>query len=266
MERASWEKYRERLLTEAREFEQKEQFFRREGLFREREKVEEWGRDGLTNKLHAAEELLAKERAEFKKACDNENKRMYAVRTKITNLEAEVATLKRKVEEAQADRERVEVELSAQLVNKNKDLVAKDVEIAELKRRLFEAHVKSVSLEINLAAEKVKADIAEEARTISTSALNVAQNNYDEAQSIVGTLMSESEWMHNHGVAAISVANSLLNTTELDQTVAALTDAARAVGHRGGYLECAQHVKEALGQPFGTRNCSVTDQANKVLS
>ncbi|KAM0069333.1 hypothetical protein Hdeb2414_s0001g00000581 [Helianthus debilis subsp. tardiflorus] len=37
-------------------------------------------------------------------ACDNDNKRMYAARTKITNLEAEVATLKEKVEEAQADR------------------------------------------------------------------------------------------------------------------------------------------------------------------
>ncbi|KAJ0883707.1 hypothetical protein HanPSC8_Chr10g0424791 [Helianthus annuus] len=89
---------------------------------------------------------------------------MYAAHTKITNREAEVATLKGKVKEAQADRERVEVELSSQLVNKNKDLAAKDVEIAELKRRLFEAHEKSESLEIDLAAEKVKADTAEDAR------------------------------------------------------------------------------------------------------
>ncbi|KAF5774912.1 putative intermediate filament, rod domain, coil 1B [Helianthus annuus] len=73
---------------------------------------------------------------------------MYAARTKITNLEAEVATLKVKVEEAQADRERVEVELNARIVNKDKDLAAKDVEIAELKRRLFEVHDKSESLEI----------------------------------------------------------------------------------------------------------------------
>ncbi|KAJ0561048.1 hypothetical protein HanHA300_Chr06g0218431 [Helianthus annuus] len=70
--------------------------------------------------------------------------------------------------------------------------------------------------------------------------------------------------MRNHGVAA--VANSILNATELDQAVTALTDAARAVGHRSGYLECAQHVKEALGQQFGTRHCSVTDQANEVRS
>ncbi|KAM0035608.1 hypothetical protein Hdeb2414_s0015g00448361 [Helianthus debilis subsp. tardiflorus] len=91
-----------------------------------------------------------------------------------------------------------------------------------------------------MTAEKVKADTAEEARKaaeetrqISTSALNVAQTNYSEAQSIVDTLISESEWMRNHGVAA------------LDQAVAALTDVARVVGHRSGYLECAQHVEEA---------------------
>ncbi|KAM0041295.1 hypothetical protein Hdeb2414_s0011g00364691 [Helianthus debilis subsp. tardiflorus] len=191
--------------------------------------------------------------------CDNYNKWMYVACTKITNLEAEIVTLKGMVEEAQANKERVE------------DLAAKDVEIAELKRRLFEAHEKSESLDIDLAAEKVKADTAEEARkaaeevrNISTSALNVAQNNYAEAQSVVDMLVSKSEWMRNHGAAA--VANSILNATKLDQEVAALTDAVRAIGHRDGYLECAQHVEEVLGQHFGTRHYSVTDQADEVLS
>ncbi|KAM0061901.1 hypothetical protein Hdeb2414_s0004g00141651 [Helianthus debilis subsp. tardiflorus] len=186
---------------------------------------------------------------------------MYATRTKITNHEAEVATLKGKVEEAQADRERVE----------NKDLASKDVEIAELKRRLSEAHQKNESLEIDLTAERVKADtaeearkVAEEARNISISTLDVAQNNYAEAKSIVDTLVAESEWMRNHGVA--TVANTILNATELDQAVATLTDVARAVGHRGGYLECAQHVEEAPGQHFGTRHCSMTDQSDEMLA
>ncbi|KAF5759304.1 hypothetical protein HanXRQr2_Chr16g0739641 [Helianthus annuus] len=70
--------------------------------------------------------------------------------------------------------------------------------------------------------------------------------------------------MCNRGVAVI--ANSVLNATELDQAVAALTDVARAVGHHGGYLEYAQHVEEALGQLFGTRRCSVIDQADGMLS
>ncbi|MFS7921328.1 hypothetical protein Hanom_Chr03g00235511 [Helianthus anomalus] len=167
---------------------------------------------------------------------------MYVARSQITDLEAEIATLKGKVQEAQADKERVEAELNARVESKDKDLAAKDVEIAELK---------------HLEAERVKAETAEEAkkkameaRDISTSALNVAQNNYVEAQTIVDTL----------------ITNSILNATELDEAVAALTDVARAVGHHGGYLECAQHVEEALGQPFGIRHCSVTDQAASILS
>ncbi|KAJ0430095.1 hypothetical protein HanHA300_Chr17g0665031 [Helianthus annuus] len=167
---------------------------------------------------------------------------MYAARFKITDLEAEIATLKGKVEEAQVDKGRVEVELNALVANKDKDLATKDVEIAELKRRLFEARDKNESLEIDLEAERVKVDTteeakkkAEEARDISTSTLNVSQNNYAEAQSIVDTLVSESEWMRGRGVAAI--ANSILNATEMDEAVAALIDASRAVGHRGGYLE-----------------------------
>ncbi|MFS7978026.1 hypothetical protein Hanom_Chr10g00910831 [Helianthus anomalus] len=200
-ERASWEKYRERMLTEARDFEQ------------------------MKYKCLEKRPLLIKRKSLKNGAamiCDNDNKR-----TKITNLEADIVTLKGEVEEAQANRERVE--------------------IAELKRRLFEAHEKRESLEIDLAAEKVKADtaevprkVAEEARHINTSALNVVQKNYAEAQSIVDTLVSESEWMRNHGVAAISVANSILNATELDQAVAALTDAACNI-RQNGFLRLSKY-------------------------
>ncbi|MFS8003060.1 hypothetical protein Hanom_Chr13g01209481 [Helianthus anomalus] len=56
------------------------------------------------------------------------------------------------------------------------------------------------------------------------------------------TLVSNSEWMRNRGVAAC------------------------AVRHRVRYIECALHVEEALGQQFGTRHCSVTDRADEMLS
>ncbi|MFS7919912.1 hypothetical protein Hanom_Chr03g00218181 [Helianthus anomalus] len=59
---------------------------------------------------------------------------MYVVRSKITDLEAQIATLTKKVEDVGADKEHVEAELKAQLVSKDKDLKAKDVETAELKR------------------------------------------------------------------------------------------------------------------------------------
>ncbi|KAJ0678023.1 hypothetical protein HanRHA438_Chr12g0548371 [Helianthus annuus] len=79
-------------------------------------------------------------------------------------------------------------ELKAQVAGKDRDLHSKDVEIAELKRRLREQIERSESLEIDLEAEKSKVATAEEAkqkaeeaRAISTTALNVAQNNYSEA-------------------------------------------------------------------------------------
>ncbi|KAJ0702833.1 hypothetical protein HanPI659440_Chr14g0544141 [Helianthus annuus] len=188
---------------------------------------------------------------------------MYAERSKITDLEAEIATLKGKVEEVQADKERCVECGHGEQGQGSSYKGCGDCRAEAPKRLLFEAHDKNESLEIDLEAERVKAKTAEEekkkadeARDISTSAVNVAQNNYAEAQTIVDTLVSESEWMRSRGVAAI--ANSILNATELDGAVATLIDASRAVRHRGGYLECAQHM-EAFGQQFYTHHCSVTD-------
>ncbi|KAF5787868.1 hypothetical protein HanXRQr2_Chr10g0457691 [Helianthus annuus] len=70
--------------------------------------------------------------------------------------------------------------------------------------------------------------------------------------------------MRSRGVALM--ANSVLNAGELDTAVAALIDASRAAGHRGGYLECAQHASEMFGQEFDTSHCSVTDQAEAQLA
>ena len=97
-----------------------------------------------------------------------------------------------------------------QLSSKDRDLHAKDVEIAELKRRLNEQIDRCESLEIDLEAEKVKAATAEEARAVSTAALNVAQTNYSEAQGIVDTLVSEAEWMRTRGVVLVSLYFCLL--------------------------------------------------------
>ncbi|MFS7961293.1 hypothetical protein Hanom_Chr08g00713261 [Helianthus anomalus] len=117
-EYGSWEKYRERLSAEAKEFEQlKNQLQEEKAAFDKEKKSEEWGREGLISKLQACEELLAKEQKEWLLACDNDNKKMFAARTKITNLEAEV------------------VDLNVQILSKNRDLASKDAEITELKRR-----------------------------------------------------------------------------------------------------------------------------------
>ncbi|MFS7921137.1 hypothetical protein Hanom_Chr03g00233191 [Helianthus anomalus] len=270
-ERVDWEAYRERMLKRFADFEKsKAAFDEDKAKFDADKKAEEWGREGLKNKLQAAEQQLAKEKAEFKRICERDNERAFAARNKIVDLEAKIAELTTTVEEAQVEKvakQQMEVELAetkVRLSSKDRDLQAKDVEIAELKRRLNEQVDKCESLEIDLEAEKVKAATAEEARAVSTAALNVAQTNYSEAQGIVDTLVSEVEWMRTRGV--VLVANSILNAGELGRAVAALTDAARAVGYRGGYLECAQHVEEMLGQEFDVSHCSVTDQASAALT
>ncbi|KAJ0513977.1 hypothetical protein HanHA300_Chr10g0364111 [Helianthus annuus] len=270
-ERVDWESYRERMLKRIGDFEKSKAAFDEEkAKFDADKKAEEWGREGLKNKLQAAEQQLAREKAEFKRICEKDNERAFAARNKIVELEAKIVDLTVKVEDAQAAqaaKQQIEVELAdvkLQLSSKDKDLHAKDVEIAELKRRLNDQIDRCESLEIDLEAEKVKAATVEEARAVSTAALNVAQTNYSEAQGIVDTLVSEAEWVRSRGI--VLVANSILNAGELDRAVAALTDAARAVGHRGGYLECAQHVEEMFGQEFDVSHCSVTDQANAELT
>ncbi|MFS7929375.1 hypothetical protein Hanom_Chr04g00331811 [Helianthus anomalus] len=59
---AMWEKYRERLSAEVKEFEKMKSYFQEEkAAFDKEKKSEEWGCEGLWSKLQASEYLLAKE-------------------------------------------------------------------------------------------------------------------------------------------------------------------------------------------------------------
>ncbi|KAM0057521.1 hypothetical protein Hdeb2414_s0005g00159121 [Helianthus debilis subsp. tardiflorus] len=105
----------------------------------------------------------------------------------------------------------LQVDLSAQIISKDRDLAGKDADIAKLKRRLREAQdaldaekQKNESLVIDLTTVKVKAEIAEKACKVSLVALNVAQENYAEVQSTVEPLISDLGWMQHHGVAHVS--------------------------------------------------------------
>ncbi|KAM0042602.1 hypothetical protein Hdeb2414_s0010g00331671 [Helianthus debilis subsp. tardiflorus] len=216
-ERSDWENYHDRLLREAKDFEKlKAAFVEEKTKFEADRKSEEWGREGLRGKLRAAEEQLSKEKAEFKRICEKDNQRAFAARNKITDLEAQNATLSKKVEDLAAKKEHAEAKFKAQVSGKDKELAAKDVEIVELKRRLREQVDRSEYLEIDLEAEKGKVATTEEARqkakearVISSAALNVAQTNYSKAQGIVDTLVSEAEWMRGRG--AVLVLFSFLN-------------------------------------------------------
>ncbi|KAJ0753157.1 hypothetical protein HanPI659440_Chr09g0332591 [Helianthus annuus] len=115
-ERADWEGYRERMLKRITDFEKSKAAFDEEkAKFDADKKAEEWGREGLKNKLQAAEQQLAKEKAEFKRICEKDNERAFAARNKIVGLEAKIAELTARVEDAQAAqvaKQQIEVELA----------------------------------------------------------------------------------------------------------------------------------------------------------
>ncbi|KAJ0693814.1 hypothetical protein HanPI659440_Chr15g0601591 [Helianthus annuus] len=109
-ERGDWEKYRDCLLRQVKDFEKmKAALAEEKAAFEAERKSEEWGRECLKSKLRAAEDLLAKERADRKEICKKDNQRMYAAHAKITDLEAQNATLTKKVEDFEADKEHIEV-------------------------------------------------------------------------------------------------------------------------------------------------------------
>ncbi|KAF5765296.1 hypothetical protein HanRHA438_Chr15g0714441 [Helianthus annuus] len=109
-ERGDWEKYCDRLLRQVKDFEKmKAALAEEKAAFEAERKSEEWGREFLKSKLRAAEDLLAKERVDWKEICKKDNQHMYAARAKITDLEAQNATLTKKVEDFEADKERFEV-------------------------------------------------------------------------------------------------------------------------------------------------------------
>ncbi|KAJ0821503.1 hypothetical protein HanPSC8_Chr16g0721001 [Helianthus annuus] len=211
---------------------------------------------------------------------------MFASQTEITNLTARVeeltkskADFEERYEAAKVHRERaeknqvrvasicaeqineierlnnllsVQEELKQQLVSKDRDMAGKDVENAELKHPLRESQGKAESLEIDLEAEKQKAETADEARKVTQVALDIAQDNYAEVQSTFEPLVNNLEWLQQYGVA--HAANAVLNSIELDQSVAALTVATRHMGHRDGYIECVSHVEAMLKVKWDDRH------------
>ncbi|MFS8035252.1 hypothetical protein Hanom_Chr17g01590871 [Helianthus anomalus] len=239
LEHSSWERHRERLAVEAKLFEQAQVKLQEEKVAFEKEKnSEEWGLQGLKLKLQASEDSLAEEHRKWRTTCENDNKKMYDAR--VEELKKYEADYKEKYEEAKSHRECIEVDLSAQIISKDRDLAGKDAKIAELKRRLREAQKgldeekqKTESLEINLITEKVKAETTEKVRKVSLMTLNAAQKDYAEVQSTVEPLISDLGWMQHHGVA------------HTDKVVAVLTMAAWAAGYRAEYVECVTHVEEA---------------------
>ncbi|MFS7944139.1 hypothetical protein Hanom_Chr06g00508571 [Helianthus anomalus] len=223
-ERAEWEVYRSRLAADAKKvLKPKAELADKQAQFEDENKNEKWGILGLKKNCRLLKTRLLK-------SVDNGVRRN-------EDLIKSKADFDERYEAAKVHRERAEQnqeELRQQLIPKDKDMVGKDAEIAEFLRRLHESTEKVDSLEIDFQAENKKAENAIEACKFCQAALDVAQDNYPEVQSVVVPLVNNSEWLQQYRIA--NVANAVLNFVELDKTVAALTIAARRMGHREWYI------------------------------
>ncbi|KAM0058071.1 hypothetical protein Hdeb2414_s0005g00165941 [Helianthus debilis subsp. tardiflorus] len=188
--------------------------------FESEQKTEEWSAVGWKRKAESEVALLSEERKRWREICDKDNSEKMALRNSINNLKAKIEKLKKEKTEAEAARDeaRSHRERSEQreLESAKKDLQLERVEKAETSR--------------SLAETEEKLENSETARVT--------------AESLVEPLKNDMLWMRHHGI--INVANSILNSIDLDQTVANLMVTARNDGYNKGYTECTQHVNDAL--------------------
>ncbi|KAJ0514962.1 putative transcription factor C3H family [Helianthus annuus] len=194
--------------------------------FESEQKTEEWSAAGWKRKAESEAAFLSEERKRWKEICDKDNSEKMVLRNNINNLKAEIEKLKKEKAEAEAARDEArshremsgqrEEQTKAELESAKKDLQLERVKKTEAARRLTKTEGKLKSSEI--------------ARVT--------------VESLVEPLMNDMLWMRHHGI--INVANSILNSIDLDQTVANLMVSARNDGYTQGYAECTQHVNDAL--------------------
>ncbi|MFS7948069.1 hypothetical protein Hanom_Chr06g00555651 [Helianthus anomalus] len=149
-----------------------------------------------------------------------------ALRTDVTNLKGEIEKLKKEKaeaevahDEARSHREkskRRELQTCATLALRNKEIEELTSLLSEAARRLAET--------------QEKLENSETARVT--------------AESLVEPLKNDLLWMRHHGI--INVANSILNSIDLDQTVTNLMAIVHSDGYTQGYAKCTQHVNDAL--------------------
>ncbi|MFS7913081.1 hypothetical protein Hanom_Chr02g00137521 [Helianthus anomalus] len=237
--------------------------------------TEEWSVVGWKRKAKADAALLSEERKNWKKICEKDNTEKMGLHNVINNLKAEIEKLKKqdaKIEklkkekadaEAARDEARSHRERSEQReVHTCATLSLRDKKIEELNALLYEqeqlmVEVESAKKDLELARTE-KADtsrrLAETEEKLETS-----ETARVTAESELEPLKSGMLWLKDRGIA--NVAESVLNSEELDKTVAHLLVAARNDGYAPGYAECSHHVVNALKVDWDTSK-SATHSVN----
>ncbi|XP_021971370.1 calponin homology domain-containing protein DDB_G0272472-like [Helianthus annuus] len=188
------------------------------------------------------------------------------LRNVINNLKAEVEKLKKqdaeieklkkeKVDdEAARDEARSHRERSEQReVHTCATLALRDKELEELIALLSEQE--QLKAEVESAKKDLELELTEKAETSRRLAeteekLENSKTARATAESELEPLKSDMLWLKERGIA--SVAESVLNSEELDKTVAHLLVAEHNNGYSQGYAEWSHHVVNALKVDWDT--------------
>ncbi|KAJ0864259.1 hypothetical protein HanPSC8_Chr12g0539841 [Helianthus annuus] len=204
--------------------------------FETERKTEEWSVAGWRRKAEAEAALLSEERKNWRKFAKRIMLRKQTFDVEVEKLKKEKADAEAALAEARSHRERSEqreVQAFATLALRDKELkeltsLVSDQE--QLKKDLELAHSENTETSRRLTEVEEKLENSETARVTAESELEPLKN--------------DMAWLKDRGIAC--VAESVLNSEELDKTVANLVVAARRDGYAQGYAECSQHVNSAL--------------------
>ncbi|XP_021991658.1 WEB family protein At5g16730, chloroplastic-like [Helianthus annuus] len=221
--------------------------------FEAERKTEEWSVAGWKRKAEAEAALLSEERKNWRKICEKDTAEKANLRTIISNLKADVEKLKNqdaeveRLKKEKADLEAVLAEARSHRerseqreVQALSTLAIRDKELEELTALVSDQEQLKKDLEL------ARSEHAESSRRLTEAEekLESSETARVSAESELEPLKNDMTWLKDCGIAC--VAESVLNSKELDKTVADLVVAARRDGYAQGYAECSQHVNSAL--------------------
>ncbi|KAJ0887514.1 hypothetical protein HanRHA438_Chr09g0391661 [Helianthus annuus] len=224
-----------------------------QAMFEAERKTEEWSVAGWKRKAEAETALLSKERKNWRKICEKDNAEKANLRTIISNLKADVEKLKNQdaeVERLKKEKADAEAALAEARSHRERSeqrevqvlttLAIRDKELEELTALVSDQEQLKKDLEL------ARSDYTETSRRLTEveEKLENSETAQVTAESELEPLKNDMAWLKDHGIAC--VAESVLNSKELDKTVAELVVAARRDGYPQGYAECSHHVNDAL--------------------
>ncbi|MFS7905762.1 hypothetical protein Hanom_Chr01g00051481 [Helianthus anomalus] len=203
-------------------------------------RTEEWSVVGWKRKAEAEDALLSEERKTGKRSAEVE--RLKKQDAEIEKLKKEKDDVESARDEARSHREKSEqreVHTCATLALRDKEieeLISLLSEQEQLKKDLELTHTEKAETSRRLTETEEKLENSEIAR--ATAEIELVP------------LKSDMTWLKEHGIA--SVAESVLNSEELDNMVVRLVVSARNDGYAQGYVECSHHVVNALKVDWDT--------------